>query len=115
MNDHLGHYELFKEAVTSVLTDTGFTVSELGQKAQLCASKLLEWMTDSKEEAMLFATDLMTKLQQCTRHSRKVTLHTLKERMTENCLGHQMSLEKAGRILYKGQLDLGLALFFINM
>ena len=81
----LGFEDMLKVAVISVLTDRGFQSSEKGQKAQLCASKLLEWMAEreNRKEVSDFSSTMIHDLERCLRHPRKVKFHTLKERMWE--------------------------------
>ena len=65
-------YDVFKAILTSVLTDEGFKISESGHKAQLCASKLLEWMSessDNKEEMLVFSSELIKQLHNFSSHS----------------------------------------------
>ncbi len=74
------------KAVRAVIDDTGFTISERGQRAQLCANRLLEWMmvdVENRTVAVAFTQKLIVDLSLCLKHPRKVKLHTLRERMWE--------------------------------
>lgn len=52
--------EMFKEALTTVLTDQGFTFGEKAQRARLCAERLLEWVAENREVVLEFCLYLNT-------------------------------------------------------
>ena len=82
--------------INAITQDEGFSLSEIGKNAQLCANKLLAWCKDREEnrKAMCsFATELYSRLLQCTKHPRKVKYHTLRERMWERYYKLQISYE----------------------
>ena len=69
--------------INAITQDEGFSLSEIGKNAQLCANKLLAWCKDREENRKTmcsFATELYSRLLQCTKHPRKVKYHTLRER-----------------------------------
>ena len=77
-------YEMFKVAVTNVITDEGFSLPcEKALRAKLCAEKLLEWMPDNQEVAANFSFTLVNNLKSCCSHPRQVTSRTHRQRMWE--------------------------------
>ena len=75
--------QLLKDASYLVMTDKEFRIlSERAQKGQLCAGKLLEWISN-EDKAGTFAMKLLESLQRCS-HPRAVQFHTLKEHVWEN-------------------------------
>ena len=76
--------QLLIQAAFLALSDKGFDLpTERAQKARLCAEKFLDWAKTHQAEAGSFATTLLQSLRLCCTHPRKVTYHTLKERMWE--------------------------------
>ena len=74
---------MFKNALTSILTDRSFSVSEKATRAVLCAERLLEWTSSNKEVTFQYCQTMITDLRQCLKHPRKVKCRTLRERMWE--------------------------------
>lgn len=71
---------MFKVALTAVIKDDSFIISARGQRAHLCASKLLEWGQESADNTKFiaeFAVWLIDKLKSClTYPTQKGKYHT---------------------------------------
>ena len=80
----LEHLKLINTAVSTVLTDRGFGVaSDEAIRAQLCAERMLKWISEHEDVADSFATNLIKSVQSCCEHNAVVTCRTMKERMWE--------------------------------
>ena len=80
----VGDLRMLKSAIESVLSDEGFDIStEKAQRARSTADRLLKWIERNDGAAVVFASSLVRKVQECCTHPRGVTCHTFKERMWE--------------------------------
>jgi hypothetical protein len=80
----LGDLSVLTRAIESVLSDEGFSIaSEKAQRACLTADRLLKWIQQNEDTAVVFASKLIRKVEECCTHPRPLTFHKLKEHMCE--------------------------------
>ena len=71
MLNTIGCQELFRVAVSQVITDTGFQLpTEPSRNALTCAEKLLEWLDNNKTQAEVMTSSLVALLEGCFHKSR---------------------------------------------
>ena len=99
--------DIFHQELTMLINDEGFSLSERGLKACLCAKKVLQLKVENTAFVQDFYHDLITSLQSCIDHDhpRKVKAHTLREKMWEKYYKLQSSqqfVHKWTEFLQKG-------------
>ena len=74
---------MLEKALTSLMDDECFHLSERAERARLCAERVLKFVTENRRLVVEFYDWLITSLESCFSHPRKVKFHTLRERIWE--------------------------------